>query len=57
MFHYIGGEMMLSVFTHFSTLTVTLYHSKSVFLNWYLLVLETEQEKNIILYVSRCCQQ
>jgi len=42
--------MRLSVCTHYNMLTLTLYHSRSVFLNWYPLVLETE-EKNIIPYV------
>jgi len=43
--------MRLSVCTHYNTLAVT-YHSRSVFLNWYPLLLKTEEEKNIILYVS-----
>lgn len=57
LFRYIEGEMRLSVCTHWDMLTVTMYHSRCVFLNWYSVVLETDEEKSFILYVPRCCQQ
>jgi hypothetical protein len=34
LFHYMGAEMMLSVCTYYNILTLTLYHSRSVFLDW-----------------------